>query len=153
MAIAPRQGGFDHHACPPGASSSGGTRPAGRSGRRSGPTWREVASTSGRTAGARRARTGRRVGGTEYAPAVRADAGVGGRWPHRHYSAVEPATLREAYEWWQVICRDIASRRWARAWEQTDLGEAAGIAVNTVQRLKRGEGVAAHHLLMVCSAL
>jgi len=25
--------------------------------------------------------------------------------------------------------------------------------VNTVQRLKRGEGVASHHLLMVCSAL
>lgn len=114
---------------------------------------RPVAGTAARAAGARRARTGGRVAGTAYAPPAPAEAGDGGRWPHRDFSAVEPGPLREAYESWQAICRDVAPRRRARWWEQTDLATAAGIAVNTVQRIERGQWVAAHNLLMVCSAL
>ena len=41
----------------------------------------------------------------------------------------------------------------ARGWEQQQLADEAGIALNTVQRIERGEWVAAHNLFPVCSVL
>ena len=104
-----------------------------------------------RAAGARRARTGSRVAGTAYAPPAPAVAGAGNRFPYRDYADVEPRALREAYESWQAIARDVADRRRARRWEQTQVADAAGVALNTVQRIERGEWVAAHNLFLVCA--
>jgi transcriptional regulator with XRE-family HTH domain len=66
---------------------------------------------------------------------------------------VKPRSLREAYQWWQQICCDVAPRRRARGWEQQQLADEAGISVNTLQRIERGEWVAAHNLFQVCSVL
>jgi transcriptional regulator with XRE-family HTH domain len=104
-------------------------------------------------AATRRARTGGRVAGTAYAPPSPRDAGSGDNWPNRDYSSIKPRSLREAYQWWQQICRDVAPRRRARGWEQQQLAEEAGISVNTLQRIERGEWVAAHNLFQVCSVL
>jgi transcriptional regulator with XRE-family HTH domain len=79
--------------------------------------------------------------------------GTGSNWPYRDYSDVQPPALRETYEWWQAICRDVPPRRRARGWEQADLAREAGIALNTVQRIERGEWTAAHNLLLVCAVL
>jgi transcriptional regulator with XRE-family HTH domain len=100
-----------------------------------------------------RPRTGGRVAGQAYAPSAPATAGSGYAWPFRDYTGVEPRQLREAYQWWQAIARDVADRRRARRWEQADVADAAGVALNTVQRIERGEWVAAHNLLLVCSVL
>jgi transcriptional regulator with XRE-family HTH domain len=97
--------------------------------------------------------THRRVAGTAYAPPSPRDAGSGGNWPNRDYSGIKPRSLREAYQWWQQNCRDVAPRRRARGWEQQQLAEEAGISVNTLQRIERGEWVAAHNLFQVCSVL
>ncbi|MCZ2818036.1 helix-turn-helix domain-containing protein [Modestobacter sp. VKM Ac-2984] len=102
---------------------------------------------------AQRPRTGGRVAGQAYAPPAPATAGSGYAWPFRDYSGVEPRPLREAYQWWQAIARDVADRRRARRWEQGDVADAAGVALNTVQRIERGEWVAAHNLFLVCSVL
>jgi transcriptional regulator with XRE-family HTH domain len=114
---------------------------------------RAVAGISARAAGPGRPRTGGRVAGTTYAPQAPAEAGGGNVWPRRDYSDVEPRALRETYEWWQDIARDVADRRRARRWEQTQVAEASGVALNTVQRIERGEWVAAHNLFLVCSVL
>jgi len=115
---------------------------------------RAVAGTSARAAGPGRPRTGGRVAGKSYAPPAPREAGHGARrWPNRDYSGVQPRALREAYQWWQQICRDVAPRRRSRGWEQEQLAEEAGIALNTVQRIERGEWVAAHNLFQVCSVL
>jgi transcriptional regulator with XRE-family HTH domain len=66
---------------------------------------------------------------------------------------VEPRSLRESYEWWQAIARDVADRRRARRWEQPDVARAAGVALNTVQRIERGQWTAVHNLFAVCSVL
>jgi transcriptional regulator with XRE-family HTH domain len=47
----------------------------------------------------------------------------------------------------------VPPRRRARSWEQQQLADEAGIALNTVQRIERGEWVAAHNLFQVCSVL
>ena len=100
-----------------------------------------------------RSRSGGRVAGQAYAPPAPATAGSGYAWPFRSYTDVEPRPLREAYEWWQAIAQDVADRRRARRWEQADVADAAGVALNTVQRIERGEWVAAHNLFFVCSVL
>ena len=100
-----------------------------------------------------RPRTGGRVAGQAYAPSAPATAGSGYAWPFRDYTGAEPRQLREAYQWWQAIARDVADRRRARRWEQADVADAAGVALNTVQRIERGEWVAAHNLFLVCSVL
>jgi DNA-binding Xre family transcriptional regulator len=46
----------------------------------------------------------------------------------------------------------VPVRRRTRGWEQ-QLADAAGIALNTVQRIERGEWVAAYNLFQVCSVL
>lgn len=115
---------------------------------------RQVAGTGSRGAdGARRTRTGGRVAGTAYAPPPPVEAGAGGGFPLRDYSAVEPRTLRETYEWWQAIARDVADRRRARRWDQVDVAEAAGVSLTTVQRIERGQWTAVHNLFVVCSVL
>ncbi|WP_324273785.1 helix-turn-helix transcriptional regulator [Blastococcus brunescens] len=114
---------------------------------------RRPRSVAGTTAGARRARSGGRVAGTAYAPPSPADAGAGARFPYRDYSGVEPRSLRESYEWWQDIARDVADRRRARRWEQNDVADAARVSVNTVQRIERGQWTAVHNLFAVCSVL
>lgn len=58
--------------------------------------------------------------------------------------------LRQAYQWWQEIAKDVADRRRVRDWEQKDVAEAAGVSV---QRIERGEWTAVHNLFFVCSAL
>jgi ribosome-binding protein aMBF1 (putative translation factor) len=93
------------------------------------------------------------VAGTAYAPPSPRDAGSGGNWPNRDYSSIKPRSLREAYQWWQQICRDVAPRRRARGWEQQQLADEAGNALNTVQRIERGEWTAAHNLFLVCAVL
>ena len=61
----------------------------------------------GHVVGARRAQAGGRIAGKAYAPIAPRLAGHGNRrWPDRDYSKVEPRSLREAYVWWQDICRD-----------------------------------------------
>jgi len=100
-----------------------------------------------------RPRTGGRVAGQAYAPSAPATAGSGYAWPFRDYTGAEPRQLREAYQWWQAIARDVADRRRARRWEQADVADAAGVALNTVQRIERGEWVAAHNLFLGCSVL
>lgn len=100
-----------------------------------------------------RPRTGGRVAGQAYAPSAPATAGSGYAWPFRDYTGVEPRQLREAYQWWQAIARDVADRGRARRWEQADVADAAGVALNTVQRIERGEWVAAHNLFLGCSVL
>jgi transcriptional regulator with XRE-family HTH domain len=106
-----------------------------------------------RVAGARRPRTGGRVAGQSYAPPAPKSAGKGSSWPFRDYTEVHPAALRETYEWWQDICRDVAPRRRARRMEQADLARDAGISLNTVQRIERGDWTAAHNLFLICSVL
>ncbi|WP_281283468.1 helix-turn-helix domain-containing protein [Modestobacter excelsi] len=98
-------------------------------------------------------RSGGRVAGQSYAPPAPKSAGTGSNWPFRDYTDVQPAALREAYEWWQDICRDVAPRRRARRMEQADLARDAGISLNTVQRIERGDWTAAHNLFLVCSVL
>ena len=100
-----------------------------------------------------RPRTGGRVAGQAYAPPAPATAGSEYAWPFRDYSDVEPRPLREAYQWWQAIARDVADRRRARRWEQSDVADAAGVALNIVQRIERGEWVVDHNLFIVCSVL
>jgi DNA-binding Xre family transcriptional regulator len=112
------------------------------------------AAAAGHVAGARRVQTGGRVAGKSYAPLAPRLAGHGNRrWPNCDYSQVQPRPLREAYVWWQQICKDVPVRRHTRGWEQQRLAEEAGIALNTVQRIERGEWVAAHNLFQVCSVL
>jgi DNA-binding Xre family transcriptional regulator len=102
----------------------------------------------------RRPQAGGRVAGKAYAPIAPREAGSDeSRWPHRDYSQVQPRSLREAYQWWQQICRGVPPRRRARGWEQQQLADEAGIALNTVQGIERGEWVAAHNLFQVCSVL
>ncbi|MCZ2849012.1 helix-turn-helix transcriptional regulator [Modestobacter sp. VKM Ac-2978] len=113
-----------------------------------------AAGSSARVAGPRRPQTGGRVAGKAYAPIAPREAGSDeSRWPHRDYSDVQPRSLREAYQWWQQICRGVPPRRRSRGWEQQQLAEESGIALNTVQRIERGEWVAAHNLFQVCSVL
>lgn len=104
-------------------------------------------------AGPVRPRSGGRVAGQAYAPAAPATAGSGYAWPFRDYADVEPRPLREAYIWWQAIARDVADRRRARRWEQSQVADVAGVSLNTVQRIERGEWTAVHNLFFVCSAL
>ena len=117
------------------------------------PSRRPGTATAGHVAGTRRAQTGGRVAGQAYAPPSPRDAGSGRNWPNRDYSAIQPRSLREAYQWWQQICRDVAPRRRARRWEQQQLADEVGISVNTLQRIERGDWVAAHNLFQVCSVL
>ena len=107
----------------------------------------------GDDAGVQRPRSGGRVAGQAYAPAAPATAGSGYAWPFRDYADVEPRPLREAYAWWQAIARDVADRRRARRWEQSQVADAAGVSLNTVQRIERGEWTAVHNLFFVCSVL
>lgn len=101
----------------------------------------------------RRAKTGGRVAGRSYTPAHPADVGTGGAWPYRDYSGVEPRALRETYEMWQAIARDVADRRRARRWNPDTLAEAAGVSLSTVNNFERGRWVDAHILLRVCAVL
>jgi DNA-binding Xre family transcriptional regulator len=118
------------------------------------PRPRPVAAGGARIAGPRQPQTGGRVAGTAYAPIAPKEAGSGdSRWPQRDYSQVQPRSLREPYQWWQQICRSVPPRRRARRWEQQQLADEAGIALNTVQRIERGEWVAVHNLFQVCSVL
>lgn len=112
-----------------------------------------AAGTDGEDAGPVRPRSGGRVAGQAYAPPAPATAGSGYAWPFRDYADVEPRPLREAYEWWQAIARDVADRRRARRWEQSQVADAAGVSLNTVQRIERGEWTAVHNLFLVCSVL
>ena len=112
-----------------------------------------AAGTDGPDTGLARPRSGGRVAGQAYAPAAPATAGSGYAWPFRDYGDVESRPLREAYTWWQAIARDVADRRRARRWEQSQVADAAGVSLNTVQRIERGEWTAAHNLFFVCSAL
>jgi DNA-binding XRE family transcriptional regulator len=100
-----------------------------------------------------RPRSGGRIAGQAYAPPAPAASGSGYAWPFRDYADVEPRPLREAYQWWQAIARDAADRRRARRWEQSQVADAAGVALNTVQRIERGEWTAAHNLFLVCAVL
>jgi DNA-binding Xre family transcriptional regulator len=118
------------------------------------PTSRRPGTAAGHVAGTRRAQTGGRVAGKTYAPEAPRLAGRGPhKWPALDYSHVEPRSLREAYIWWQQICQDVAPRRRERGWEQQQLADEIGISVNTLQRIERGDWVAAHNLFQVCSAL
>lgn len=100
-----------------------------------------------------RPRSGGRIAGQAYAPPAPATAGSGYAWSFREYASVEPRPLREAYQWWQAIARDVADRRRARRWEQSQLADGAGVSLNTVQRIEPGEWTAVHNLFLVCSAL
>jgi DNA-binding XRE family transcriptional regulator len=66
---------------------------------------------------------------------------------------VQPRALRESYEWWQDICLDIRERRFTLEQEQEDVAQAAGIALNTFQRMERGQWVGVLNLFLVCSVL
>lgn len=103
--------------------------------------------------GPARPRSGGRIAGQAYAPPPPATAGSGYAWPFRDYTDVEPRPLREAYTWWQAIAKDVADRRRARRWEQSQVVDAAGVALNTVQRIERGEWTAVHNLFLVASVL
>jgi transcriptional regulator with XRE-family HTH domain len=102
--------------------------------------------------GARRPRTGGRVAGRSYAPPP-AEAGKGPASPYRDYSDVEPAALRDAYEWWQDICFDIRERRPALGLGYDEVAARAGVSANTVEFLERGRWVTSHILLRVAAVL
>ena len=112
-----------------------------------------VSGGAARVAGTRRSASGGRVAGQSYAPPAPRTVGTGSNWPYRDYSDVQPAALRETYEWWQAICRDVPPRRRARGWEQADRARESSIALSTVRRIERGEWTAAHNLFLVCSVL
>lgn len=101
----------------------------------------------------RRPHTGGRVAGQSYAPEAPAVAGKGRKFPWRDYTDVTPATLRQAYEDWQDICYDVREQRNALGLEQKDVAARAGIALNTVQNIERGEWVMPYNLLLVCTTL